>query len=87
MKMLVLGERGSRSPSGDQFNPGVAAAERQRSRSTASTLKTTIFVKVSYDLCRFTTTGENAGGPRFVGAAVATERDPPPKSDFHESPN
>jgi hypothetical protein len=29
---------------------------------------------------------ENAGGPRFVGAAVATEHDPPSRHAFSEEP-
>jgi len=33
-------------------------------------------------LFKFTTANENAGGPRFVGAAVATERDPAPRTAF-----
>jgi len=37
-------------------------------------------MKVPHDLFKLTTADENTGGPRFVGAAVATEGDPPPKN-------
>ena len=39
-------------------------------------------MKVAHDLFKLTTPDENAGGPRFVGAVVATERDPPPRTAF-----
>ena len=43
----------------------VAAQERD------GHLEACIFMKVAHELLRFTTVDENAGGPRFVGAAVA----------------
>jgi hypothetical protein len=40
-------------------------------------------MKGPHDLFRLTTADEDTGGPRFVGAAVATERDPPSKPHLH----
>ena len=51
----------------------------------SSALQTSIFMKVPHDLFKLTTGDENAGGPRFVGAGVATERDPPPILYFNKS--
>ncbi len=43
-----------------------------------------LFAGVSHDGFELSTADENAGGPRFVGAAIATERNPPPKPHFHK---
>ena len=58
--------------------PVSSAMETPRPRGA---LENRIFI-VPHDLFKLTAADENTGGPRFVGAEVATERDPPPKTIF-----